>query len=125
MVTNSREPALRRALVAVLVLVLTLSGTGRGWAAAHEAPHAVLTLRGVAIPICHSGASDTSDPAGPAHHDCCDQCVLCAPMLPPVAQRVPAPAGAEHVADPARGVPWTPVVARTRTPRQSQGPPVA
>lgn len=124
-VVPSRSPALRQAVAAVLILALTLAGVGRALATASET-HAVVA--GLTVPICHAGAGAASRPGVPgdrSRHDCCDQCALCAPALPPASATVSEPASVEHVAVHARALGWAPLLARARSPRLSQGPPAA
>lgn len=106
------------------MLVLTLAGVGRGFAAASDATASGGSIAG-AFPICHSGGEDRSVPADPSHHDCCDACALLAPVTLAGAPALNGPASAVRFVEHARAMAWVPTVARRRTPRQSQGPPTA
>ncbi len=116
---------LRQALAAVLILVLTLAGAGRGFAAAPDA--AGPALAGLNAPICHSGGDPRGpgDPAAPAGDGCCDACALMAPAILPAPAALSGPAPAVQCASHARAPSWMPAAARARSPRQSQGPPAA
>lgn len=118
-------PVLRRAVAALLMLTLTLAGVGRSVASLTGEPVGTVIIAGFVVHQCHTDAG--ADPAdGPASkRDCCEDCALCGPVI------LPAPASARHpparivTVDPVQVAPWTPHVSRSRTPRQSQGPPVA
>jgi hypothetical protein len=121
---DPKTSGLRRALVAVLILALTLSGIGRSVASTVDQVGGPYAIAGV--PICHSGAGGPPvDPAIPSRHDCCDACALLAPAVLPTPPFVCAPASVAHYAAHARAVDWAPTVLRPRSPRQSQGPPAA
>jgi hypothetical protein len=119
------------AVAAFLIIVLTLSGFGRAVMAAPVVRVSSIRIAGVVVPICHAGGPDASDPAdprNPARHDCCDQCALCAlcaPAVLPAAPRVPQPIWSPVTARRGALASSTTLLARTRTPRQSQGPPPA
>ena len=115
---------LRRSLVAVLIITLTLAGLGRAMASAPQLGAIHDVIPGVHVPICHSGEAP-ADPAQPASHDCCDECALLAPIVVPVPQVLAGPAPIEHFAEHAHAVAWAPVIARLRDPRLSRGPPDA
>ena len=115
---------LRRSVVAVLIIALTLAGLGRAMA---SAPHLGVihdVIPGVHVPICHSGEGPV-DPSQPTSHDCCDECALSAPVVMPAPPIVAEPAPIEHYAEHAQAIAWAPVIARLRDPRLSRGPPVA
>ena len=114
---------LRRALAAVLIVALMLAGIGRSIASTLLPEGALPAIAGVVMPICHSGTG--RDPADSGRHDCCDDCALLAPVVLPVAPSLSGPAPAAHHAVHARAMAWMPVLLRPRSPRQSQGPPVA
>lgn len=121
-----RHPSSQRFVAALLMLTLALAGAGRGaLAASMAATEPALVVNGIVIPICHPGQAGDGTPDQATHHDCCDACALCAPVLLPTPP-VPAPLSRTVVrldlplpATPA------PVVARLATPRSSQGPPAA
>ena len=121
----SSTSGLRQVLAAVLILVLTLAGAGRGFAAAPDPVGSVLA--GFHAPICHSGgdAQGPDDPAVPAGHDCCDACALLAPAILPAPAALSRPAPVAHDASHDGAPSWVPAAARPRSPRQSQGPPAA
>jgi hypothetical protein len=125
---SMRASALWHAVAAILIIVLTLAGFGHGVMAAPEVRIASIRIAGVVVPICHAGAPDAPDPAdprNPIHHDCCDPCVLGAPAVLPAALRLPQPTSIETTARRAAVASSTTHPARSRTPRQSQGPPLA
>ena len=127
-VTALRTRAMRHVLAVLLMAVLTLAGVGRGLAPASDAEQAFQTIPGVVMPICHSGgtvAPDPDDPGRPVHHDCCDQCVLCAAALVSAAPELRTVAPVSHDIVRSAVVTWTVRLSRARTPRQSQGPPAA
>ena len=119
---------LRCAFAAILIIVLTLSGVGRAVATVSRPVDIHYAIPGLQVPICHSDAGTSTDPADPIHptqHDCCDECALLAPVVIPVPPSLTGPASVEHYAEHAHAVAWVPAIARLRTPRQSQGPPAA
>ena len=119
---------LRRALAAILISALTLSGVGRAVATVPHPVDAHYAIAGVRVPICHSDAGTSTSPADPTHptqHDCCDDCALLAPAVLPAAPSLTGPATVEHYAEHVHAVAWVPAIARLRTPRESQGPPAA
>lgn len=123
-----RHPSWQRFIAALLMLTLALAGAGRGaLAASMAAAEPTLVVNGIVIPICHPG-QDRSDgtPADQAtHHDCCDACALCAPVLLPTPP-VPAPLSRTVIRlDLPLPATSAPAVARLDTPRSSQGPPAA
>ena len=123
-VTHLRTLALRPWLAAVLVLVLSVAGVGRGWAATPGGIEVAPVIAGVVAHICHDEAGGSgSDTAG--HHDCCDACALCAPVVLPGMPDLTAPARVIHYVAHADALSWAPVLARPRTPRLAQGPPLA
>jgi NAD-dependent dihydropyrimidine dehydrogenase PreA subunit len=123
-VTERRTVLLRPWLAAVLILVLTLAGGGQGRALTSDASDTVVAVPGLTMPICHSdGGRD--GPAVPDHHDCCDACALCAPVVLPGPATLQAPTRVIHVITHAAALGWAPVLARPRTPRLAQGPPTA
>ncbi len=123
--TLLRSSQLRQALTALLVLVLTLAGVGRGLAAASDRTAPGLGVASLAFPICHAGAGDGSAPADPSRHDCCDACALLSPVTLADAPALSGPASVIHPIAHAQAMAWVPTVARLRTPRQAQGPPTA
>ncbi len=117
---------LRRILVAVLLIALTLTGLGRGLASSPANGPSQDVIPGVHVPICHSGAGESpADPSRPASHDCCDDCALLSVAVLPTPSRLAAPAPVAFFAEHARAVAWRPVLARLRDPRLSRGPPAA
>ena len=122
-----RSSTMRHVLAALLIAVLTLAGVGRGLAAASDAAQAFQPIPGVVMAICHSGATgtDSADPTRPIHHECCDQCALCAPVIFSAAPELRTMAPVSHGIVRSAVVAWTVRRSRTRSPRQSQGPPVA
>ena len=117
---------LRRSLVAVLLIALTLSGLGRALASAVQPGSVGDVIPGVHLPICHSGAGESpADPAQPASHDCCDHCALLASAVLPAAPILAGPAPVAHFAAHSRAIAWAPVLSRPRDPRLSRGPPAA
>lgn len=120
-----RTSALRQAIAAVLFVVLTLSGIGRTMATPDGPVRPAVEIAGVVVPLCHAGSDHPAVPAGPGHHDCCDDCVLCTAMALPDVAPLTAPARVEHVAVHADALTWAPAIARIPTPRLSQGPPAA
>ena len=106
------------------MVVLALAGVGRGLAVASDAVPG-FGIPGVAAHICHTGEREGSPPADGAHHDCCDACALSAPATLADAPSLTGPASVVHFVEHAQAVAWVATVTRVRTPRQSQGPPVA
>lgn len=126
--TDSRARTVRQAIAAFLVLVLALGRIGRGLANADDAHASSIVIGGIVVPICGGASADTQDPADPgtpAQHDCCDQCLLCAAVILPAAPGASTPAPIARVARLDAPAPLLPSLARPRTPRQSQGPPIA
>lgn len=107
-----------------MLVVLALTGVGRGLAAASDMEPG-FGIAGVAFPICHSGVGDGSLPADRTHHDCCDACALLAPLAFADGPSLDGPVSAMHFVEHRQAMPWVPAIARARTPRQSQGPPSA
>lgn len=122
-VPDLRPAALRRFVAAVLILAFTLAGVGRGFSAGSDGSARAFGITGAAVHICHAG--DGSVPADPTRHGCCDACALCLAAVVPTAPSETGSASAERVVGQARIFAWAPVVARSRTPRLSQGPPAA
>lgn len=117
---------LRRNLVAVLIIALTLAGLGRAIASTERSGLVLDVIPGIHLPICHSGAGESpADPAQPVSHDCCDDCALMALAVLPAPPVQSGPTPVEHFADHARAIAWAPVLARPRDPRLSRGPPAA
>ena len=119
---------MRHVFAALLMAILTLAGAGRGLAAASDVEQAFQAIPGVVTPICHSSgnaAPDPGDPGGPVHHDCCDQCVLCAAAIVSAAPEVRIVASVSHDIVRSDVVAWMVRLSRARSPRQSQGPPAA
>lgn len=113
-------------LAAALVLILASAGIGRGFAAASEKTATSFGVAGVASPICHSGKDRSSPtPADQSNHDCCGDCALLAPVTLADAPSVAGPASVTRYVEHVQAMPWVPMVARGRSPRQSQGPPTA
>ena len=112
-------------MTAILLLSLTLAGAVRGVAAASEMSAAAFGIPGVTPQICHTGEAGGSLPGDEPHHDCCDRCVLFAPVTLADAPSVSGPGSVLHYVEHAHAVAWVPTLARLRTPRQSRGPPVA
>jgi len=118
---------LRRAVVALVMLALSLAGIGRGLAAAGGSGPPLIAIGGFVMSLCHTddGGGHAGDPLNGAPHDCCDQCTLCAaadmPIVPPFAP----PARIVHFIEFGARVTEAPAPARLRTPRLSQGPPNA
>lgn len=124
-VTHLSTLALRPWLAAVLVLVLSVAGVGRGWAAAPGGIEVAPVIAGVVAPICHDEADGRNGTDTPGHHDCCDACALCAPVVLPGLTDLTAPACVAHYVAHADALGWAPVLSRPRTPRLAQGPPAA
>lgn len=116
---------LRRAVGAILIVALTLTGLGRAVATTFDPAEARDAIPGVHVPICHSGGGVPSDPERPPQHDCCDACALLAPAVLPAAPALAGPAPVARLAAPAAAAAWVPVLARPWSPRQSRGPPAA
>ena len=113
----------RQVAAAVLVLVVTLTGVGRGIAGP---PEVSLRIGSLAVPICHSGqhgAADSSRPGAPSSHDCCDACALCAPVTLPLSPDYSTPVAVFIVERRKTRASAKPHVSRVWTPRQAQGPP--
>jgi hypothetical protein len=107
------------------MLALALSGAGRVVMAA-DAQSAMTTvvIAGYTVQVCATD-NDGDKGTGGSHQQSCDQCPLCAPTLLPEPTTVIRPAATVRLArlDP---LPIkTPHIAGLRSPRQSQGPPVA
>ena len=117
---------LRRAVMAILIVALTLTGFGRAVATSLDPAGASAAIPGVQVPICHAGGGGVpSDPERPTRHDCCDACALLAPAVLPAAPALDGPAPMARLAAPAAAAAWVSVLARPRSPRQSRGPPAA
>lgn len=115
---------LRRGLVAILIITLTLAGLGRAMASVPEVAGLHDVIPGVHVPICHAG-DVPADPSQPPSHDCCDACALLAVAVMPAPQVLSLPAPVAHFAEHAQAIAWAPVIARLRDPRLSRGPPAA
>ncbi len=119
---------LRRGLVAILIITLTLAGLGRAMASPPQVAPEVGGLHdvipGLHVPICHAG-DVPADPSQPPSHDCCDACALLAAAVVPAPPVLSLPAPVEHYAGHAQAIAWAPVIARLRDPRLSRGPPAA
>ena len=114
---------LRRSLVAILIIALTLAGLGRAFASFADLRDAI---PGVHVPICHSGPGRVpAGPAQPASHACCDDCALLAPAMLRAAPTLSKPAPVAHFAEHAHALAWAPALSRPRDPRLSRGPPAA
>ncbi len=120
------RPGPRRALAALLIIALALSGVGRPVAATLGMPGTRLAIAGLWVPICHAGGPDVpAGPGRPAGHGCCDACALLAPVVLPVPPVVSAPAPVASPAARAWVAASAPAGPRWRGPRQSRGPPAA
>ncbi len=117
---------MRRTVVALVMLALSLAGIGRGLAAANESGPAFIVVDGFVISLCHTdnGNGGPDDPQN-APHDCCDQCTLRAAIDVPVVPIFAPPALIVHFIEFDSSVVAPPTFARLRTPRLSQGPPAA
>ena len=107
------------------MVVLTLAGVGRSLAAVRDVTPQGFGTPGVVFHICHARENDPSPPADQAQHDCCDACALSAPLTLADAPSLTGPASAVHFVEHAHAMAWAPTSPRARTPRQSQGPPIA
>lgn len=110
-------------LAAALVLILASAGIGRGFAAASGTTATGFGVPGVAATICHASKDGSPTPADPTNHECCGVCALLAPVTLADAPSVAGPASVTRYVEHVQAMPWVPMVARARTPRQSQGPP--
>jgi hypothetical protein len=125
-VIAARTAFLQRFVAAALIFALALTGLGRGLAAAHAHAPAAISVGGIVVPICHSDPGDASGtPDRGGQHDCCDACALLAPAVLPGPPDLTAPAALAYFAQHVHAAAWVRIVARLRTPRQSQGPPTA
>lgn len=108
---------LRRSLVAVLLIALTLTGLGRALASTVPSEGFHDVIPGVHVPICHSGAGENpADPVQPISHDCCDDCALLGIAVLPAPPILSRPASLEHFAEHAQAISWSPVMARPAIP---------
>lgn len=115
----------RHMVAVLLVIALALIGVGRGIALASGMPSAAtITIGGVEIAICHGGDGDHSNGPAGTQHDCCDTCVLLAPVLLSTPPQLVVPMTVIAYVEHAIAMSWVPAFARTRSPRQSQGPPI-
>jgi hypothetical protein len=116
-----RISALWRSVAVALALILTLAGVGRGLVAASDA--APITIAGIVVSICHpsSGDAPASDPRG---HNCCEDCALCAAVVPPTPPMLSKPVQVALIGRLGEPVSSVRLLGRPWTPRQSQGPPV-
>ena len=115
---------LRRSLVAVLIIALTLAGLGRAVASMPRPAGLQDVIPGVHAPICHSGEAPAG-PARPAAPDCCDDCAMPAAAALPAPPVLSRPAPVAYFAEHAHALAWAPALARPRDPRLSRGPPAA
>ena len=116
-----RTSTLRHAVIVALTAILMVAGVGRGLTAASDS--SALTIGGIVVAICHASSGDPSG-SDADRHNCCDDCVLCAAVVPPSPPTLAKPAQvvlAVWLGDPASSAL---TFARPWTPRQSQGPPV-
>ena len=118
-----RLSSLKHATGALILLAMMLTGVfGELARASHQS---VVMIGGVAVPLCGDPAGGDGLPMAPGSPGCCDLCVLGAPGILPGAPALFVPATVQRkVALNALTV-WVPVLSRPRTPRQSQGPPLA
>jgi hypothetical protein len=99
------------------------AGVVRVLAQAPVTDASVLTIAGVAFPLCHSKLSESPGPA--SNHDCCDQCALCAAVALPGLRDLWIPASFVVIERSVAVAQTTPLARWMRTPRQSQAPPLA
>ncbi len=120
-------PPARQLIAAALMVVLALIGAGRGLSTAFASPAGGIELGGIVVAICHAGADTTDKSDGPDsdRHDCCDVCVLHAALDIPAPPVVTAVTVVAYVAERSFPPTWVPAVTSVRTPRLSQGPPLA
>lgn len=115
----------RRFVVACLMFALVLSGAGRVVMAAQvQSDMTTVVIAGYTVQVCATDNGSDKGTGG-SHQQSCDHCPLCAPTLLPVPTIVIRPAAIVRLArlDP---LPIkTPHIVGLRSPRQSQGPPVA
>ena len=116
--------AARQCLAALLALALTFAGVGHASAGLPEARAAAVVIAGVTVELCATGQDGKGDPTDAAHRHDCDQCQLCAPMALPGGQGSFQPAATQRTTQLDRPA-LAPHIARQRSPRQSQAPPVA
>jgi hypothetical protein len=118
---------LRRLPTILLTLILVLGGVGRGLIAAADASPAT-AIHGLVGPICHvhpTHGQALGSPADPARQGCCDDCALCSAVVLPEAPTLSEPA-AFALTNEFSQQPSSELCLRTiRTPRLSQGPPLA
>lgn len=124
-VTIPRSFGLRHHVAGALIVVLMLTGIGRGLTVESRAAAASFGIPGVAFRICQSGEADGSPPADQGHQHSCDACALCAPITSPPAPSVVEPAAIVRLIGHVQTTALIVNVKRFRTPRQSQGPPTA
>lgn len=119
---------LRPLLVAVIGLVLLVTGLGQRPLIHQDTLAGIEVVPGVATPICHdgSGAKLGGNGEGTAGgHACCDACALLAPAILPASPGLAGPFAVAAFATHAGAVAWAPSLARLRGPKLSQGPPTA
>lgn len=108
----------RRGFALALVLLVAVAGYARGLVLTAAAAEPA------GFTICHGDAGGT--PSGDAvNHDCCDQCVLAAAAMPPDPPELSLPAEIVVDVNPSGIAIVAPMTPSVRTPRQSQGPPLA
>lgn len=112
-------------LGALLILVLALTGAGRGHAdESRLAKVATVTIAGFVVPICHGAPSRSQKPdTSPVNHDCCDVCAVSASVLTSTQVGLASPLPFLRASE-ERAKPPHLALARRKTPRLSQGPPV-
>ncbi|MDX6804442.1 hypothetical protein SCD90_00055 [Terrihabitans sp. PJ23] len=115
----------RQMLGALLILLLALTGAGRGRAdESRLAKVATMTIAGFVVPICHGDPSRSQKPdTSPVNHDCCDICAVSASALTPMQAWLASPLPFLRSADDGAKPPHL-ALARRKTPRLSQGPPI-
>jgi len=111
---------LREGFVLALMLLVFFSALERG-AIDTTAEAGAAPLLG---PICHADAGSPAGqlPGAPVGHNCCDECALATAVLVPDAPVLAEPPAYSVAAPFAAGV-QVAFCERSRTPKQSQGPP--
>ena len=117
--------AARRLIVACLIFALALSGAGRAVMAAQVQPDTPsVVIAGYIVQVCATDG-DAEKGTGGDHRQDCDQCPLCAPTLLPQPPVIARPAAILRLAEQDHPSFEAPHIAGPRSPRQSQGPPIA
>ncbi|WP_413991568.1 hypothetical protein ACMDCR_05585 [Labrys okinawensis] len=115
----------RQFVVVCLMLSLALSGAGRVVMAVQaQSDMTTVVIAGYTVQVCVTD-DDTEKGTGSGHQQTCDQCPLCAPTLLPDPPAIARAAAVVRLASLAPLPVKAPDIAGTRSPRQSQGPPVA